>query len=153
MNKTFPEAINGIRSAVMASEVREDIAQGMEYVEQFANTATTKAEEAAASAAAAAESASNAGTVISASIDPTLSLSGKAADAKATGDAIQDVRNDLATEVTRAKKAESALSTKIEEETTRAEQAEQALSARTDALESCGFVVVDGKVCMKYVKS
>lgn len=38
-------------------------------------------------------------------------------------------------------------------ETTRAEQAEQALSARTDALESCGFVVVDGKVCMKYVKS
>lgn len=86
-------------------------------------------------------------------IDPTLSLSGKAADAKVTGDAIQDVRNDLATEVTRAKKAESALSTKIEEETTRAEQAEQALSARTDALESCGFVVVNGKVCMKYVKS
>lgn len=140
-------------------------------------------------------------------IDPTLSLSGKAADAKATGDAIQDVRNDLATEIsraktaeeqnatgisaesTRAKEAESALSTKIEEETTRAkasekanadnlateseratgeeqrldtaittektraEQAEQALSARTDALESCGFVVVDGKVCMKYVKS
>lgn len=38
-------------------------------------------------------------------------------------------------------------------ETTRAEQAEQALSARTDAIESCGFVVVDGKVCMKYVKS
>ena len=104
-------------------------------------------------------------------IDPTLSLPGKAADAKATGDAIQGVRDDLATEisraktaeeqnatdisaeVTRAKKAESALSTKIEEETTRAEQAEQALSARTDALESCGFVVVDGKVCMKYVKS
>lgn len=25
--------------------------------------------------------------------------------------------------------------------------------ARVDALESCGFVVVDGKVCMKYVKS
>lgn len=85
MDKTFMEAINGIRSAVMASEVREDIAQGMEYVEQFANTATTKAAEAAASAAAAAESASNAGTVISASIDPTLSLSGKAADAKIVG--------------------------------------------------------------------
>lgn len=140
-------------------------------------------------------------------IDPTLSVSGKAADAKATGDAIQGVRDDLATEISRAKaaeeqnatnisaesarakEAESALSTKIEEETTRAkaaekanadnlateseratgeeqrldtaitdektraEQAEQALSARTDALESCGFVVVDGKVCMKYVKS
>lgn len=122
-------------------------------------------------------------------IDPTLSLSGKAADAKATGDAIRGVRDDLASETTRAQAAEkanadniaaeveraqtaeSALSTKITEETerakaaeqanadgiaaetTRAEQAEQALSARTAALESCGFVVVDGKVCMKYVKS
>lgn len=140
-------------------------------------------------------------------IDPTLSLSGKAADAKATGDAIQGVRNDLASEISRAETAEkanadnlaaeveraqaaeSALSNKITEETerakaaeqsnadgiatevsrakgeeqrldtaitaetTRAEQAEQALSARTAALESCGFVVVDGKVCMKYVKS
>ena len=140
-------------------------------------------------------------------IDPTLSLSGKAADAKATGDAIQGVRDDLASEVSRAETAEkanadniaaevdraqaaeSALSTKITEETerakaaeqanadgiateasrakgeeqrlntaitaetTRAEQAEQALDTRTAALESCGFVVVDGKVCMKYVKS
>ena len=140
-------------------------------------------------------------------IDPTLSLSGKAADAKATGDAIQSVRDDLASEISRAETAEktntdniaaeveraqtaeSALSTKITEETerakaaeqanadgiaaeasrakgeeqrldtaitaetTRAEQAEQALDTRTAALESCGFVVVDGKVCMKYVKS
>lgn len=104
-------------------------------------------------------------------IDPTLSLSGKAADAKATGDAVQSVMDDLAsevsraetaekanadniaTEVERAQAAESTLSTKITEETTRAEQAEQALDTRTAALESCGFVVVDGKVCMKYVKS
>lgn len=41
----------------------------------------------------------------------------------------------------------------VSDETTRAEQAEQALDTRTAALESCGFVVVDGKVCMKYVKS
>ena len=68
-------------------------------------------------------------------IDPTLSLSGKAADAKATGDAIQGVRHDLASEVIRAK------------------QAEQALDTRTAALESCGFVVQNGKVCMKYRKS
>lgn len=76
-------------------------------------------------------------------IDPTLSLSGKAADAKATGDAIRGVRTDLTSEISRAQAAEK----------TRAEQAEQALSARTDALESCGFVVVNGKVCMKHVKS
>lgn len=104
-------------------------------------------------------------------IDPTLSLSGKAADAKATGDAIQGVRNDLASETTRAQAAEKAnadgiaaeasrakdeeqrLDTAITAETTRAEQAEQALDTRTAALESCGFVVVDGKVCMKYRKS
>lgn len=139
-------------------------------------------------------------------IDPTLSLSGKAADAKATGDAIQGVRNDLASEISRAQTAEkanadsiaaeveraqtaeNALSTKITEETerakaaeqanaesisteasrakgeeqrldtaiaaekTRAEQAEQALDMRTAALESCGFVVVDGKICVKYIK-
>ena len=121
--------------------------------------------------------------------DPTLSLSGKAADAKATGDAIRGVKDDLAAEtaraqatekanadniaaeVERAQAAESALSAKITEETerakaaeqanadgiaaeaTRAEQAEQALDTRTAALESCGFVVVDGKVCMKYAKT
>lgn len=140
-------------------------------------------------------------------IDPTLSLSGKAADAKAAGDAIRGVRDDLASEISRAKTAEkanadniateaeraqaaeSALSTKITEETerakaaeqanadgiaaeasrakgeeqcldtaitaeaTRAEQAEQALDTRIVAFESCGFVVVDGKICVKYRKS
>ena len=121
-------------------------------------------------------------------IDPTLSLSGKAAEAKATGDAVRGVRDDLtaetaraqaaekanddniAAEAERAQTAESALSTKITEETerakaaeqvnakgiaaevTRAEQAEQALDARTAALESCGFVVVDGKICVRYLK-
>lgn len=184
--KPFKEVIDGIRKAVMASEVREDLAQMGEYVEQFANTA---------------------GENIQKAIDPTLSLSGKAADAKATGDAIQGVRDDLASEISRAETAEkanadniaaeveraqaaeSALSTKITEETerakaaeqanadgltaeasrakgeeqrldtaitaetTRAEQAEQALDTRTTALESCGFVVVDGKICVRYRKS
>ena len=104
-------------------------------------------------------------------IDPTLSLSGKAADAKATGDAIRGVRDDLASETTRAQAAEQAnadgiaaeasrakgeeqrLDAAITAETTRAEQAEQALDTRTTALESCGFVVQNGKVCMKYRKS
>lgn len=183
--KPFKEVIDGIRKAVMASEVREDLAQMGEYVEQFANTA---------------------GENIQKAIDPTLSLSGKAADAKAVGDAVQGVRDDLASEISRAETAEkanadniaaeveraqaaeSALSTKITEETerakaaeqanadgiaaeasrakgeeqrldtaitaetARAEQAEQALDTRTAALESCGFVVVDGKICVKYVK-
>ena len=93
------------------------------------------------------ESAVNATkTAVDEIIDPTLSLSGKAADAKATGDAIQGVRDDLAAETARAQAAEkanadniaaeaeraqaaeSALSTKITEETERAKAAEQATS-------------------------
>ena len=103
-------------------------------------------------------------------IDPTLSLSGKAADAKATGDAVRGVRDDLTAETARAQEAEKAnddniaaeasrakgeeqrLDTAITAEKTRAEQAEQALDKRTAALESCGFVVVDGKICVRYLK-
>ena len=50
MTKTFPEVILGIRTAKKGVEVREDIAQMGEYVEQFASTATTKASEAEESA-------------------------------------------------------------------------------------------------------
>lgn len=78
MDKTFPEAIKGIRSAVVASEVREDIAQMGEYVKQFANTATAKAKEAAASA-------------------------------EAAGGAVQGVRSNLASEISRAEHAEREL--------------------------------------------
>lgn len=76
--KPFKEVIDGIRKAVMAHEVREDLAQMGEYVEQFANTA---------------------GENIQKAIDPTLSLSGKAADAAKVGEAIN-------AEATRAKAAE-----------------------------------------------
>lgn len=77
--KPFKEVIDGIRKAVMASEVREDLAQMGEYVEQFANTA---------------------GENIQKAIDPTLSLSGKAADAAKVGEAIN-------AEATRAKGVEN----------------------------------------------
>nr|DAR32552.1 MAG TPA: pectinesterase [Caudoviricetes sp.] len=77
--KPFKEVIDGIRKAVMASEVREDIAQGLEYAEQFANTA---------------------GENIKKAIDPTLSVSGKAADAAKVGEAVN-------AEVERAKGVES----------------------------------------------
>lgn len=55
MNKTFEENINDVRTAKRGVEVREAMAESLEYVEGFASTATQKAEEAAASAGAAAE--------------------------------------------------------------------------------------------------
>lgn len=68
---------------------------------------------------------------------------------------IVDLENNSSTEFAgKADKSEVQANAKsISAETTRAERAEQALDTRTAALESCGFVVVDGKVCMKYVKS
>ena len=79
--KPFKEVIDGIRKAVMAREVREDIAQMGEYIEQFANTA---------------------GENIQKAIDPTLSVEGKAADAAKVGEAIN-------AESERAKGAENQL--------------------------------------------
>lgn len=72
---------------------------------------------------------------------------------KADKSEVQANAKSISDETTRAKGEEQRLNTAITAETTRAERAEQALDTRTAALESCGFVVVDGKVCMKYVKS
>lgn len=132
MNKTFEENINDIRKAKRGVEVREAMAESLEYVEGFASTATQKAEEAAASAktaaeakeaaaasartaeqqagiatqqaeaaesskAAAAESAKRAEqfakeTEGRVTTDPTLTVKGAPADAKAVGDRINAIK-------------------------------------------------------------
>lgn len=146
MNKTFEENINDIRKAKRGVEVREAMAESLEYVEGFASTATQKAEEAAASAktaaeakeaaaasartaeqqagiatqqaetatqqaeaaesskAAAAESAKRAEqfakeTEGRVTTDPTLTISGAAADAAATGVRIKLLEMTLGTPV------------------------------------------------------
>ena len=60
MDKTFDEVIAGIRQAEYGVEVREDIAQGMEYVERFAGTAVSASAAASASEANAENSYQNA---------------------------------------------------------------------------------------------
>ena len=139
MNKTFEENINDIRKAKRGVEVREAMAESLEYVEGFSSTATQKAEEAASSAktaaeakeaaaasaqaaeqqagiatqqaetatqqaeaaesskAAAAESAKRAEAAAKetegrVTTDPTLTISGAPADAKATGDRINAIK-------------------------------------------------------------
>ena len=147
MDKTFDEAIAGIRTAERGVEVREDIAQGMEYVKQYAeevtgqqqaalqaaqtatgaaSTATEKAAAAAeskitaqtaatnaaqsaqsasayansarSSAASAEESANRAESIVS--TDKTLSVEGAPADAKATGNALKNIKFPVATATT-----------------------------------------------------
>lgn len=104
MNKTFEENINDVRTAKRGVEVREAMAESLEYVEGFASTVTQKAEEAVASAetaaeakeaaesskTAAAESAKRAErfaveTEGRVTTDKTLTVSGAAADAAAVG--------------------------------------------------------------------
>lgn len=96
MDKTFDEAIDGIRNAERGVEVREDIAQGMEYVKQYAEevtgqqqaalqaaqTATGAASTATEKAAAAAESESMAQTAATSAGKSAQSAS---ADAKSAG--------------------------------------------------------------------
>lgn len=94
--KTFDEAIAGIRTAERGVEVREDIAQGMEYVKQYAEevtgqqqaalqaaqTATGAASTATEKAAAAAESESTAQTAATSAAQSAQSAS---TDAKSAG--------------------------------------------------------------------
>ena len=96
MDKTFDEAIAGIRKAERGVEVREDIAQGMEYVKQYAEevtdqqqaalqaaqTAAGAASTATKKAAAAAESESAARTSAASAAQSAQSAS---ADAKSAG--------------------------------------------------------------------
>ena len=50
MDKTFDEAIAGVRKAERGVEVREDLAQGFEYVKQYAEEVIARQEEAVQSA-------------------------------------------------------------------------------------------------------
>ena len=60
MDKTFDEAIAGIRTAERGVEVREDIAQGMEYVKQYAEEVTGQQQAALQAAQTATRAASTA---------------------------------------------------------------------------------------------
>lgn len=59
-DKTFEEVIAGIRQAEYGVEVREDIAQGMEYVKQHADEVVSRQEEAVQSASTATAAAATA---------------------------------------------------------------------------------------------
>ena len=107
MDKTFDEAIAGIRTAERGVEVREDIAQGMEYVKQYAEevtgqqqaalqaaqTATGAASTATEKAAAAAESESMAQTAATSAAQSAQSASADANSARRSADSAEESAN------------------------------------------------------------
>lgn len=110
MDKTFDEAIAGIRTAERGVEVREDIAQGMEYVKQYAEevtvqkqaalqaaqTATGAASTATEKAAAAAESESMAQTAATSAAKSAQSTSADANSARRSADSAEESANRAA---------------------------------------------------------
>lgn len=110
MDKTFDEAIAGIRTAERGVEVREDIAQGMEYVKQCAEevtgqqqaalqaaqTATGAASAATEKAAAAAESESVAQTAATSATKSAQSASADAKKAESSAASAEDSANRAA---------------------------------------------------------
>lgn len=96
MDKTFDEAIAGIRKAERGVEVREDIAQGMEYVKQYAEEVTGQQQAALQAAQTAAGAASTAtkkaaaaegseSTARTFAADAAQSAQSASADAKSAG--------------------------------------------------------------------
>lgn len=110
MDKTFDEAIDGIRNAERGVEVREDIAQGMEYVKQYAEevtgqqqaalqaaqTATGAAGTATEKAAAAAESESMAQTAATSAAQSAQSASAGAKSAGSSAASAEESANRAA---------------------------------------------------------
>lgn len=108
--KTFDEAIAGIRTAERGVEVREDIAQGMEYVKQYAEevtvqkqaalqaaqTATGAASTATEKAAAAAESEIMAQTAATSAAQSAQSASADANSARRSADSAEESANRAA---------------------------------------------------------
>lgn len=82
MTKPFKQVIDGIRTAVLGKEVREDIAQMGEYVEQFATSSASSASAAAKSASAAKTSETNAASSATAAKSSETNAAGSATAAK-----------------------------------------------------------------------
>ena len=110
MDKTFDEAIAGVRKAERGVEVREDLAQGFEYVKQYAEevisrqkeavqsaeTATAQAKTAAEQANTATSKASAAASSATAAANSQTASSQSAAAAKASADAAAKSAQDAA---------------------------------------------------------
>ena len=143
MTKTFKEVIAGIRTAIYGREVREDIAQGMEYVEQFAQTAIDKAAAALQSAKDALASASAAKT---SETNAASSQNAAASSASAAATSASNAKTSEGNAAWSAEKAESAKSSAASSAASAAASAHEAkiIAASGDDMDKIMlFLVVD----------
>lgn len=128
MTKTFEEIIKGIRKAVLGVEVREDIAQGMEYVEQFATTATQKADEAASSAAEAKKASQDTEAAKETAVSAINTAKSEATDEINTekGEALNEISKSVST-------AQDAAGTAVQEAAAAAGSASNAAESEKNA--------------------
>ena len=125
------KSIKGVREAVLGKEVREHIASGMESELDIYKQLNTAVEETK--------------TAIAEAIDPTLTLSGKAADAKATGAAV-DKEKERASEKERALENKKADKTDLHVERKRIDTLNEGLDVerkRIDTLNEGGLNLKD----------
>ena len=134
MDKTFDEDIALIRKAERGVEVREAIAQGMEYVEQFAGVASAKSQEAADSAAAAKQAL-------------TDTLTAKTEAVQAISDARTAALSDVAAST---KTATNAANTAEEKAAAAAESETGAKIAATSANKSAQAALKDAENAEKF---
>lgn len=134
MDKTFDEDIALIRKAERGVEVREAIAEGMEYVEQFAGVASAKAQEAADSAAAAKQAL-------------TDTLTAKTEAVQAVSDARTAALSDVAAST---KTATNAANTAEEKAAAAAESETGAQIAATSANKSAQAALKDAENAEKF---
>ena len=134
MDKTFDEDIALIRKAERGVEVREAIAEGMEYVEQFAGVASAKSQEASGSAAAAKQAL-------------TDTLTAKTEAVQAVSDARTAALSDVAAST---KTATNAANTAEEKAAAAAESETGAKIASTSANKSAQAALKDAENAEKF---
>lgn len=147
MTKTFKQVIDGIRTAVLGQEVREDIAQMGEYVEQFATSSASSASAAASSATDAKNSQTAAASIANAAKSSETNAAGSATAAKNALDEIEPKKDAAIAAIGTAKsEAVDNISSKVEQVRSDTAKAEQAASDAQSAADKAQVIATANNI-------